>query len=91
MTFDAKAIANEVLGKCKDHLTQMHESYGQHMCFALRVCFTLLTAGLLLLIHAIVPAWFQCSASSRIFRLADEIRARQAKCEGAHTSAAHDL
>lgn len=88
MTVDIKATAKGVMNKCREHLASMQESYDEHMGFALRVSFILFSAGFLLLVHALIPAWFQCSASTRIFKLADEIRARQAKCRAAQS---HDL
>ena len=66
-----------MLQESKKHLHSVHENYFQHMAFALRVSFVLVTAAVLLLLHAFLPAIFQCSASKRIFKLADEIRARQ--------------
>lgn len=66
-----------MLHKSKEHLEGVHESYLQHMGFALRVSATLFMAAVLLFLHALIPAIFQCSASSRIFKLADEIRVRQ--------------
>lgn len=66
-----------MLHKSKEHLEGVHESYLRHMAFALRVAATLVTAAVLLVLHALIPAIFQCSASQRIFKLSDEIRARQ--------------
>lgn len=66
-----------MLHKSKEHLEGVHENYLQHMGFALRIAATLITAAVLLILHALIPAIFQCSASQRIFKLADEIRARQ--------------
>lgn len=66
-----------MLHKSKEHLDKVDEGYIQHMGFALRVSATLITAGVLLFLHALIPAVFQCSASQRIFKLADQILARQ--------------
>lgn len=66
-----------MLHKSKEHLEGVHENYLKHMGFALRVAATLITAAVLLILHALIPAIFQCSASQRIFKLADKIRARQ--------------
>ena len=65
-----------VLKKCTDHLHGVGESYTQHMGFAFYIGFTLIGAGIKAVLHALIPAIFQRSASMTIFRLADEIRAR---------------
>jgi hypothetical protein len=63
--------------KSQLHLDNLNESYWQHMGFALGIFFTLLSAAFLLLIHTLIPAFFECSASNRIHKLSDAMRARQ--------------
>lgn len=68
-----------VIRKSKDHLHTVNETYWEHMLFALYVVWTLLCSAVLLTIHLLVPAWCEFSASSRICKLADDMRARRAK------------
>lgn len=76
MTFNPKAAGKQVVEKSKDHLCHVQETYWQHMSFALYAVWIMLSAATLLMIHLIIPAWFQTSASTRILRLADEMKAR---------------
>ena len=72
-----------MLGKSKAHLQDVKETYWQHLGFALYIAWMMISGGILALLHALIPAVFQCSASARIFRLADEMRARKGRqsCE----------
>lgn len=67
-----------MLDKCQQHLDSVRESYFQHLCFA--VCFglRLVGAGLAAILHGLFPAVFQTTGSATVYRLADELRARQA-------------
>jgi len=53
----------------KQHLAAVQESYFEHLRHALRYAATLLGAGLALVVHAIVPGWFQTTGSRTVFRL----------------------
>jgi hypothetical protein len=68
-----------MLKKTKKHLDEVHETYWQHMRFALHMAGTMMMGAVLAVLHALLPAIFQCSASERIFKLADEMRARKDK------------
>lgn len=68
-----------LFNKCKDHLDSVHESYFEHMGFALYIAWMMLSGAVLAVTHALCPAVFQRSASVRIFKLADLIRERQAR------------
>ena len=72
MPFNFKAVKEQ----SQQHLDNLNETYWEHMRFALGVFFTLLSAAGLLLVHMVVPAFFQCSASTRIHGLSDNMRAR---------------
>lgn len=73
MSFDPGAI----LEKSKAHLGEVRESYWSHMGFALYAIWMMTSAMVLLLIHLLVPAWFQCSASNRILKLAQDMKTRR--------------
>ncbi len=68
-----------MLRKSKAHLEDVHESYGQHLRFAMHIAALMIGGGVLAFFHALFPALFQTSASERIFKLADEMRARKDK------------
>lgn len=67
-----------IIDDSKAHLDEVRESYTEHTLFALRIAGGLFVALVLLLLHTAIPAFCKCSASRRIIRLHDEIRARQA-------------
>jgi hypothetical protein len=67
----------DIKEKSQLHLDKLDESYWQHMRFALGIFFTLLSAAFLLLVHMLIPAFFECSASKRIHKLSDDMRARR--------------
>lgn len=71
-----------MLQKSKTHLHEVKESYWQHLGFAFHIAGVMISGGVLAILHALVPAIFQCSASERIFKLADEMRARKARQKG---------
>jgi len=61
-----------MIGKCRDHLRETGETYGEHLFFALTVGFMAIGAGLACLVHAVVPALckHRCSETVRaLYRL----------------------
>jgi len=59
-----------MIEKCKKHLNSVSESYFQHMAFAFKMGATCILTGLMAIIHGILPACFEKSASERIKKLA---------------------
>jgi len=60
----------------KQHLTAVREGYFEHLRHALGFAATLLGAGLALVVHAIIPGWFQTTGSRTVFRLNAILQAR---------------
>jgi hypothetical protein len=58
------------------HPRSVNEDYLAHAGVALRFAFLLLGAGLAALVHAIIPALFETTASSTIKRLHREMTER---------------
>lgn len=52
-----------------DHPRKVDESYGQHARFALGVSAQLFAAALAALVHALIPALFERTASTIVARL----------------------
>lgn len=69
---------SSLIGRSRDHLVQVGESYFEHMRFAATVARLLVTAGLACLLHAIVPGLFTDKASRTIRHLAAVLDRRQA-------------
>lgn len=67
-----------MLDKSQKHLDSVHESYARHLCFA--VCFgvRMIGGGLAAIIHGLCPAVFDRTGSNTLFKLYDEMKARQA-------------
>ncbi len=61
-----------------DHPHAVNESYGEHMAFAFGFGLRLLGAAFAALIHGLVPALFETTASTKVLAMSDEIRARRA-------------
>lgn len=61
-----------------DHPAKVGESYFEHMAFAFGFGFRLLRAGFAAMVHGVVPALHETTASAEILALHDEIRARRA-------------
>lgn len=59
-----------------DHPATVDESYFQHMRFALTFAFWLTVAGLAALVHAVVPAACETTASRILRRLVAKMDAR---------------
>ena len=66
-----------MLKKSKEHLDHVNETYWQHLGFAVRMAVILQCSAIVALLHALIPGIFQTSVSTRICRLADEMRARK--------------
>jgi hypothetical protein len=70
-----------MLKKSQDHLAVMHETYWEHMAFALEMAWIMLSGGMLIIFHALIPAIFERSGSKRIALLGEKMRERQARCQ----------
>jgi hypothetical protein len=70
--------------KCKTHLDTVHESYLKHLGFALCFGARMIGAGVAAILHGLCPAIFQYTGSQTVFRLNDELRARQDKAAKSH-------
>ena len=55
-----------MIKKSKEHLNSVNESYFEHMTIASNVGFKMLSGGLMVIIHGIVPGIFQTDASNKI-------------------------
>lgn len=60
-----------------DHPESVGESYGEHLVVALGFAATMLTAGLALLVHALVPGLFVRTGSAAITGLHDRMIAHR--------------
>jgi hypothetical protein len=58
----------------RKHLQEAREDYFHHQHFALRYSLTCFHAGIMALIHGLVPAWFERSASQKITELVSRPR-----------------
>lgn len=63
-----------MLRKSRQHLIDTQESYFQHQRFALRYAVSCFSAGFMALIHGLIPAFFQTSASEKVGELANRSR-----------------
>lgn len=70
-----------MIKKCKDHLECVEESYFQHMCHALSYGGRMIFGGLGAVLHALIPALCQTTASSVTAKLHEELQARLAKAK----------
>ncbi len=52
------------------HLASVNETYFQHQHFAFKFGLTCIKAGMMALIHGVVPAYFESRASETVQRLA---------------------
>lgn len=59
------------------HPHSVQESYFQHMRFASLVAGKLIWAGIAALIHAVIPAWHQKTASKIIIELSEIVQPRK--------------
>ncbi len=58
------------------HLNEANESYVVHFIFSIKAALTLITAGLALFIHAIVPFLFTTTASRTVKKINDQMQHR---------------
>ena len=58
-----------MIKKSKQHLYSVNESYFKHMKVAVKVGLNMILAGLMALIHALIPGIFQSNASNKIREL----------------------
>ena len=61
------------------HPRSIGESYGEHFTTAGGFGLQLISGGVACLVHALVPAWFEHSASNTVHRLHDFMMARRAR------------
>ena len=52
------------------HLASVNETYFQHQRFAFKFGLTCIKAGMMALIHGVVPAFYETKASDTVKRLA---------------------
>ena len=55
--------------KSKQHLKAVNESYTKHFLIATKIGLIMIVYGLMAILHAIIPAYFQTSASNKIKEL----------------------
>ena len=55
--------------KSKQHLKAVNESYTEHFFIATKIGLIMIVYGLMAILHAIIPAYFQTSASNKIKEL----------------------
>ena len=55
--------------KSKQHLKAANESYTEHFLIAAKFGLLMIVYGLMAILHAIIPAYFQTSASNKIKEL----------------------
>ena len=67
----------EFLKAFKTHPESVNETYFQHLFFASKFAFELLTIAAAALIHAIIPPLFEKTASTRIKAICARFDARQ--------------
>jgi len=58
-----------MIKKSREHLKSVNESYVEHMSVAFKVGSKMITAGLMALIHGLIPAVFERNASDGIKEL----------------------
>jgi len=68
----------------KQHLADVQEGYFEHLRHALGFAVKLLTAAFALVVHAIVPGWFQTTGSRTVFRLNAILRVRAGQSRQRH-------
>ena len=55
--------------KSKQHLKTVNESYTEHFLIAAKIGLIMIVYGLIAILHAMIPAYFQTSASNKIKEL----------------------
>lgn len=64
------------LKTCREHPAKVNETYVEHMMFAVGMALRLFKAASAALLHAIIPAFCETTASREIRAMHDEIVAR---------------
>jgi hypothetical protein len=59
-----------MIGKSKHHLSGVNESYFHHQRFAFKYGLTCIQAGLMAMVHGLIPAFFETAASDKVKALA---------------------
>lgn len=68
-----------MLKKINEHLDMVGETYWQHLGFALRFSLRMIAGGFGGLVHALIPAFFQTTASTTVRSLHKEMEERLAR------------
>ena len=71
-----------MIRKSANHLREVKETYFEHLAFALQIAWLMLSGGILITFHALIPGIFVRSGSDRINRLSRKIRERQSQPAG---------
>ena len=71
-----------------DHPAKIGETYLEHMAFAFGFSARLFRAAFAALVHGVVPALHETTASTEVLAIADEVRGRRARMSGATVGAA---
>ena len=66
-----------LINKSKEHYKNANETYLGHMGVAIKISFELLYASFMATVHAIVPAFFQKGASTKIIKLYDLLQSKK--------------
>jgi len=64
------------------HPAKVGESYTEHLVFAFGFGLRLVRAGLAAMVHGVVPALHETTASSEILAMAEDIQVRRARMAG---------
>ena len=73
-----------------DHPGSVDESYGEHFIFAAGFGLTLLGAGAAALVHAVIPCFFERTASTAVKRLYPIVAKRGAPSQMSSTRGADE-
>jgi hypothetical protein len=73
-----------MIRKTRDHLKMVNESYPEHLGFALQFSLRMIAGGIGGLIHAIIPAFHQTTASSTVRALHKEMEDRLSSYKHEH-------
>ena len=72
-----KKTINTIIIESKNHCINANESYLNHMKLAFKISLNLLQASLMAIVHAIIPALFQTSASKKIIKLYEYLNSKK--------------
>lgn len=70
------SAAQQFIHTCRAHPASVNETYWQHMGFAMRMSFRLFRASAAALVHAILPAFCETTASREITAMHNKITQR---------------